>query len=252
MFALLSYLLTVAILAALENSPQVWLNAADAMVAVGLGMFLFVLILRQRQDFSKALSLLLVFQVAYGIFRSWMFAPTLSAVSQQLVPVYNNYLQRFPELNIKPEMTTWIQNFILTYQAAIWGSMQVAGAFFGSLLFQRVSRLRRPLRSIRFPYGMVFVMLAALALSLYPLTRVWGINLLVCLGMIYLIQGAAVLSHFWGDFFAKARLMRTLLICAIILNYPVLVLISFVGILDVWFDFRKLNKMEEKHESNSD
>jgi uncharacterized protein YybS (DUF2232 family) len=103
---------------------------------------------------------------------------------------------------------------------------------------------------IRFPYAVVYGFIASLGLSLYPVTRLYGINLLVCMSMIYLIQGTSVLSFAWGDFFQRAKLLRAFLIMAIILNYPILVLIALTGVMDVWFDFRKLTLVEEKHESN--
>jgi uncharacterized protein YybS (DUF2232 family) len=93
-------------------------------------------------------------------------------------------------------------------------------------------------------------MILAIGMFLYPATRVIGTNLLICMSMLYLIQGTAVLSFVWGGFFAKARLLRTMLIMAIILNYPVMILIALIGVLDAWFNFRKLTFKEEIHESH--
>ena len=245
------FLAVIFVTAIADNSPAIWLNASDAIVAVGLGMILFNLILKQRQNANYALALLLIFQVGYAFFRNVMFAPTLSLISEQMNPLYETYLKRLPNLKVTQSMVEWIQSFIITYQSAIWGSVQIAAVFFGFLLFNRFSELKYPVRLVRFPYIVVYLFIISLAMVLYAKTRIWGINLLVCVGMIYLIQGTGVLSFIWGDFFSRAKFMRTFLIIAIIINYPVLALIAITGVLDAWFDFRKLNKMEEIHESNT-
>jgi hypothetical protein len=245
------FIIAVSVLAVIENSLLAWLNASDAIVGVGLGTLLFVLLIKQRQDANKALALILVYEIGYSLLRSWLFSPTLHVVSAQMTPTYESYLHRIPNLQVNKEMVTWIQNFMTTYQTAIWGTSQMLAVFLGYLLFNRFSVISFPLRFIRFPHLVIYPMILALALAIYPDTRVWGINFLICMGIIFLIQGSAVLSFAWGDFFSRARFLRTLLIIAIIINYPVLILIALAGLMDFWFDFRKLNKMEEIHESNS-
>ncbi len=248
--ALLSFSITLAVIAYVENTDASWLNAVDAIIAVGLGTTLFIMILRQRLNINSAFTILVLFSIGYSFLRNWIFAPTLSVISQQMTPLYESYMQRFPALKFNKDSVAWIQNFMQVYQPAIWGSIQTSAVFLGFLLFNRTSLLKQQIRMIQFPYYLVFLMMIALALSLNHATRTWGINLLVCMSVAYLIQGTAVMSFVWGDFFAKAKLLRTFLIMTIIINYPVLILISLIGLLDVWFDFRKLTFKEEKHESD--
>lgn len=248
--ALFSFVIVIGVFAAFNNSSQVLLNSVDAIVGVGLGCFLFVLTLKRFSNLSIALVVLILFQIGYYLLRSWIFTPTLIAISSELTPVYETYLSRIPNLNYNADSIAWIQDFMLKYQAAIWGSFQILAVFLGFLLFNRNSTLKQQVRFVKFPYPIVYLLIAALALTLYPATRTWGLNALICMSVLYLIQGTAVLSFVWGDYFAKVKLMRTLLIIAVIINYPVLILIALVGVIDTWFDFRKLNVMEEKHESD--
>jgi hypothetical protein len=247
---LATYLLLIIMIAVYDNSLAVWLNASDAIVGIGLGAVLFVFILRQYYDLNKSLAILVIYQIGYCFFRNWLFAPTLTELSQQMTPLYETYLRKVPALEINKDTIAWIQNFMLSYQSAIWGSIQLTGSFLGFLLFNKLSFLKLQVRLIRFPFVFVFLLIVSLAMAVYQNSRLFGINLLICMSIIYLIQGIAVLSFAWGDYFAKARLLRTFLIVAVIFNYPVIILIAFIGVLDVWFDFRKLNIMEEKHESN--
>jgi len=252
LLALLAYILTMAAIAVFDNSPAVWLNAADSIIGTGLGCLVFVLILRRCQKLTLALTILLLVQIGYYLLRSWMFAPAIQALSLQLKPVYEMYLERMPKLDFNTDAISWIQSFLLRYQTAIWGSFQILAVFLGFMLFNKYSANKQKIRYIKFPYEVVYLMIAALMLTLIPTTRTWGLNALVCMSMFYLIQGTAVLSFVWGDYFARVKLMRTLLITAVIVNYPILILIALVGIIDNWFDFRKLNLMEEKHESDPD
>lgn len=252
LLALLAYILTMAAIAVYDNSPAVWLNVTDSIIGIGLGCLIFILILRRNQKLNLALTVLLLVQVGYYLLRSWMFFPAIQALSLQSKPVYEMYLERMPKLDFNADAITWIQNFMLKYQAAIWGSFQILAVFLGFMLFNKHSFYKRSIRYIKFPYEVVYLMIAALVLTLIPTTRTWGLNALICMSVFYLIQGTAVLSFVWGGYFARVKLMRTLLIIAVIINYPILILIALVGIIDNWFDFRKLNIMEEKHESDPD
>ncbi|TFH44552.1 MAG: hypothetical protein E4G94_03545 [ANME-2 cluster archaeon] len=252
LLSLLGFVIVIGLIAAFDNSLAVWLNASDAIVGIGLGSVLFIFILRQYRNVSLALTVILVFEIVYYLLRSWIFYPSHIALSQQMTPVYETYLKRFPNLKFDANAIAWIQNITLKYQTAIWGSFQILAVFLGILLFNKTSVLKQQVKFIRFPFLIVYLLITALALSLNPITRMWGINALICMSLLYLIQGTAVLSFIWGSYFAKAKMMRTLLIMAVIINYPVLILIALIGVIDVWFDFRKLNLLEEKHESDID
>lgn len=238
-------------LAFVENETSIWLNASDAIIGVGIGMLLFMLLIRKRFDLNRAFFTLLGFEIIYGYARSLLFYDLLNAIALQMIPMYETYVKSYPQLHLNKEMLSNMQTIWLQYQAAIWTSTQILAAYFGLLLFNIGSPLKLAIRTIRLPFYLVYALLCALALLAIQPYRAIGINLIVPLSVVYLIQGTGILSHFWGNMFAKARMMRAFLIFAIILNYPILVLIAFIGVLDVWFDFRKLNIMEEKHEGNT-
>ena len=68
-----------------------------------------------------------------------------------------------------------------------------------------------------------------------------GINLLIIFGLIYTVTGFAVL---WGIFdnFKMAYLWRILIIIAISFFIVLLIIIPIIGILDIWINFRKLER----------
>ncbi len=226
--------------------------AADALIWVALMMVLFILLLKQSMDMNIALFFALLFQIGYGFLRSHLYAETLILFARQMSPLMANFMKNTMNAEIPQEMLSWMQKLWTTYQVSLWSVLSIIGAFLGLILFIRANPIKWQIRYLKVPYYVVYLLIAALFCLVYQPFRTTGINLTVSLGMLYLIQGTAVLSYLTGDFFQKAKILRFLVIMAAILNYPLLVLISFLGILDVWFDFRRLNIMEEKHESNPD
>jgi len=246
------YLITIMLMALYEKNVTVWMNAADAMLGVGLPVLLFSLVAYSNMYFNLALSLAVLFQIGYALVRSWLFAPTLALISSQMLQFYKQLSVGKSLLSISAAQMQWVIRIWNDYQAGIWVALTISAMFLGLLLFNRVSPIPFPVKMIRFPYPIVYLFIIALGLSLLHQHNLLGINLLIALSFMYLLQGTGVLSFFWSDFFKKAKLLRTLLVMAIILNYPLLVLIAFIGVLDVWFDFRKYNRLEETSESNPD
>lgn len=68
-----------------------------------------------------------------------------------------------------------------------------------------------------------------------------GANLLIIFGLLYTVTGFAVL---WGIFdnFKVAYLWRILIIIAISFFMVLLIIIPIMGILDIWINFRKLER----------
>ncbi len=248
---LLLFFAVIGLLIVTDRSYQIWINAADAIVAAGIGICLYLYLLKTKLDINLALTGLICLLLVYSFVRSLVFAAGLEAVAKQMTDMYSQYLQRYSSFKPDAGRITQVQNLFIRYQPAFWSSTQITAAFFGLLLFNRLSILKLPVRQISLPGFLIYPLLAALGLSLYPQTKVWGINLLISLLAAYLIQGTGVLSHFWSGVFARSRMLRTLFFITIIINYPVLALISFIGVLDAWFDFRKIRNMEDINESNT-
>lgn len=68
-----------------------------------------------------------------------------------------------------------------------------------------------------------------------------GANILIIFGLSYTVIGFAVL---WGIFdnLKIAHLWRILIIIAISFSMVLLIIIPIMGILDIWINFRKLER----------
>jgi len=106
-----------------------------------------------------------------------------------------------------------------------------------------------PMRLFRAPFGVVWVFAAGLAAVLLaaPPLRDAGANLLLGAGVIYLVQGLAVLR--WH--FRKRGLPRPVQLLffavAVLLVLPFFLFLTVgTGLFDTWFDFRRLEKAPDK------
>jgi len=92
----------------------------------------------------------------------------------------------------------------------------------------------------KLPWYCIWGIILGLFLSLWslPLIRITGINMLVSFIILYGIQGFAIIFYF----FNKYNIPKVLKVISVIILFQFLNLIALVGIIDTWFDFRKLER----------
>jgi len=102
-----------------------------------------------------------------------------------------------------------------------------------------------PLYHFALPEWLIFVVLATGFLLLAPvsLVRVFSLNLLMVLGVLYFCQGVAIISA-WLHRFAVPRILRLVGYLLLFIN-PLIFLVIILGLMDLWFDFRRLHQTEE-------
>ncbi len=105
--------------------------------------------------------------------------------------------------------------------------------------------LELPLTQWFTPEWLIFVFLGAGFLLLVPVAvvRLTGLNLVLILGFLYFFQGLAVIASLFERFHLPwfLRLMGYLLA---FMN-PLCLLVVIVGLLDLWLDFRRLQRPRE-------
>jgi uncharacterized protein YybS (DUF2232 family) len=95
----------------------------------------------------------------------------------------------------------------------------------------------------RMPDWVVWLVIAAGALMIVPeeIATIIGLNTLIVLLFLYLLQGISIVQFF----FKKKnipRYLRALFYALIVLYQYLLVFISAIGLFDIWVDFRKTNR----------
>ena len=87
---------------------------------------------------------------------------------------------------------------------------------------------------------------AALLILLPAPLSILGLNIVIILGTIFFFQGLAIVSSLLFKW-SVPRPIRLLIYGLIFIQTYGIILLSLVGIADVWADFRKLNLPEEGH-----
>jgi len=103
----------------------------------------------------------------------------------------------------------------------------------------------QPLYHWAAPEWLIFVALGAGFLLLAPVKvlRFFSLNLLIILGLLYFCQGMAVVSA-WFHRFSLPRIFRLVGYLLLFIN-PMMFLVIILGMMDLWFDFRRLHQPEE-------
>lgn len=146
--------------------------------------------------------------------------PDWLALVKQLLPAL---------LVINTTLVAWIN--VVTVRQLAWAAGE--------------EELEVPLTQWFTPEWLIFVFLAAgfLLLVPVPLVRLTGLNLVLILGFLYFFQGLAVVASFFERFHLPwfLRLMGYLMA---FMN-PIFLLVVLVGLLDLWLDFRRLQRPRE-------
>jgi uncharacterized protein YybS (DUF2232 family) len=95
------------------------------------------------------------------------------------------------------------------------------------------------------PEWLIFVLLGAGFLLLVPVTgaRFFGLNLIMVVAVLYFCQGVAVVAT-WFHRLGLPRLLRMIGYPLLFLN-PFIFLIITLGLMDLWLDFRRLQKPKD-------
>jgi len=181
----------------------------------------------------------------------------LSAVSVDSV------LESYRQMNVDQEATAWLSENAAELKS-LFARILPSMTFLSAMTMATMNLLAIRAASLRFGLGVAFAN-HSLAAFRAPDWMVWGVvaggagsmfaegfahtigmNLLICLSGIYLLQGFA-LTHF---FFMKANvhvILRAIGYFVIFSQPPLMLLMSGLGLADVWVEFRtrKTEKPEE-------
>ncbi len=102
-----------------------------------------------------------------------------------------------------------------------------------------------PLYYFAVPEWLIFGVLGAGFLLLIPVywLRLLSLNLLVVMALLYFSQGVAVVSA-WFHRFGLPRVLR-IIGYPLLFLYPLVFIVITLGLTDLWFDFRRLNRQPE-------
>jgi len=239
------------------------LNFLDALIGSSLLSFIFIWALNSSKNFTKAIFLAFLIGLIYSVVRYYLYSSEITKTVQTAYDLYQKYLDKnFPDkqkLMILKDFMWKTRNILVSYQIAIWNISEMFFFYLGMFLFIRYRKNNRDEsdlffneihqgetvsanKYLRMPYISVYLLIVFLLMSIISPTKHLGYNLTLSLATLFAIQGFSILDFFWGKFFRKSKILLFLLIISLIFNTFVLILITLMGLLDIWIDFRKLRE----------
>ena len=139
---------------------------------------------------------------------------------------------------------------VTIYPALVTVALGIVASLNLMLVGLIASRFRLPVylgdfRKYRNPEPLVWFLIASGFAMLVPdnLVHLAALNLLIVICTLYMVQGCAVVSHFFGTF-KVPRLVR-LIVCLLLILQPFMALaVAALGVFDLWGDFRSPGKQQ--------
>jgi len=230
------------------------LSLIDLLFGVGLTSVLFIWSLHRTLNFINALMSVFFMNILYAFIRLIVLGKQYAEVIAVVIEKYKEFITQSIQNNNEQlvmalEFIDTFQELFTKYYVGIWIFTIVSAIYVGALILSKKGSLKWEHRKIRMPFYLIYILILALAGFLLPKVQVFGINALIMVSPLFLIQGISILDFYWGDFFKKSKFLLILLIFSMVFNYFILILVALIGLADIWFNFRKID-MEEIDGSN--
>ncbi len=230
------------------------LSLIDLLFGVGLTSVLFIWSLNRTLNFINALMSVFFMNILYAVIRLVFFGKQYAEVIAEVIEKYKEFIaQSFQnnneQLSMALKFIDTFQELFTKYYVGIWVFTIAVAIYVGALILSKKGSLKWEHRKIQMPFYLIYVLILGLAGFLLPSIQVSGINALIMVSPLFLIQGISILDFYWGDFFKRSKFLLILLIFSMVFNYFILILVALLGLADIWFNFRKID-MEEIDGSN--
>ena len=228
----------------------------DVTIGIAVSIYFYFAFLQKYDSYVNAILAATAVNCFYAIIRQLIWGKQMMENFLLAMQSAETYLQSLLVEN--QEMSSFMleslnatKTALTKYYIGIWMVSIILGLYLGSLLLSRRQQNKWHHQRIGVPFYLIYLLIASLFLFTLPQLRIYGTNALMILAPLFIIQGVSILDFFWRSFFIKSRFLLFLLIFSMAFNIPILILVALIGVLDIWFDFRKIRVMEEIDESHS-
>ncbi len=234
-----------------EDSRMVVASTLDSVVGVGIGSLILFLTLLKFKKFEYAILSFGLFSLLYSVFRQFFLMDLLLNSMSESAATVRSYVVNsgISESDFDLMIGSIIESY-RSFNPAIWTCSAIMGAYLGAVALSKSKIIFWNHKLIKMPYESIYLLLITLIAFLFLPDKTYPMNLLLILAPVYLIQGISVLDFYWGRFLAKTVVLRFILIIALMLNPYMLIVITFTGLFDVWFNFRKIYTKEDLDENH--
>ncbi len=226
-------------------------SVSDSVLGIGIGALILFVSLLKFKRFEYAILLFGVYSLLYSVFRQVFLMDVLITSMNDSALIIKDYIMNsgISESDFDMMLQAMITSY-KTFNPSIWTCSAIIATYLGSVALSKSRVIYWNHKLIKMPYATIYLLLLALVAFLVIPDKIYAMNLLLVLTPIYLIQGIAILDFYWGKFLAKTAILRFILIIALLLNPYMLIVITFTGLFDVWFNFRKIYTKEDLDENH--
>ena len=219
------------------------------LISAGISCFLLIYFLRRNLEMNFIFMILLLFNSAYVALRQYLFAGFIEnqfnqSITQIMDIVANRYSESSEQYMIFSELMDVSTHFYLSYSPGMWIALMMLCILVGYFITFRQSEDYVPISQYQVHLYVCYVAVLALGICILPGFRLIGINLLLAIMPLFLIQGMAVAHHKMVSWFSHSLLLKIIAIICIIINPYIVLFLSIIGLFDNWLDFRKLYNVE--------
>lgn len=230
------------------------ISVIELLIGVGLSTSLFLWSLSRTLNFVNAIVSAFFLNIIYALVKVVVFGKQYTEMILDVINTYKEFVteslqNNSEQLTLALEITDTFRELFIKFYPGIWVFSIIIAIYIGALFLSRKGTLPWDHKMVRLPYYLVYILIAALAGIVVPRTQTFGINALIMIAPLFLIQGISIIDFRWGDFFRRSKFLFFLLIISMVFNYFILVLVALIGLADIWFNFRKIDT-EEIDESN--
>ncbi|MDY6915314.1 MAG: DUF2232 domain-containing protein [Candidatus Cloacimonadota bacterium] len=221
-------------------------TAYDLIFGVGIASYLIFVNIYKDFDYLRTILQVTFFYIVFGVIRYLLFQDVLTENINFIFSKYNEiimntYQGNEQQMEIIRRVSENLREFFINFNPAIWIVTITVGAYLGLLLLSHKIFIKWEHKTIQMPFALIYLLLVALIFVLSDTTRKFGLNGLLVMAPLFMIQGFSLLHYYWGDFLKKYKLLLILLILAFIFNPYLLLLLILIGFVDIWFNFRKIH-----------
>ena len=136
---------------------------------------------------------------------------------------------------------------------SLYAVLGLCSFYLGSILLGRKAEIPEfEFRKMVLPYWVDICLLGGLVFFVFRNSLPWplGSNLLIFFAVAYMLVGMGVVFTIWQKWFERSKILYFLFIVLLVINKYLLFVLSFLGLLERWFDFRKLNRRKDESDFN--
>jgi hypothetical protein len=222
------------------------LEIADLVGSVLIVSWIFMVVLIKTQNHTKALYYGVLGQIAYGIFRTHYFSDIYRERIETLFTGYEGFIGSGVAENGNGQfdfLLEQLQKMMIDYQMAIWTISMIFAVYIAALFLARRIPIKWQHHFLKLPYSVVYLFMAALLLAIVPGTRLFGLNSVMIMAAVLLIQGLAIVDFWCRKYLRRSRFVLLAAIILMFLNVFFAVMVSLLGLIDNWLDIRKINQI---------